>query len=331
VAFSLEVLDANARNISPNLSVWLQARPGEVVSCNGCHKPATPQSALSHGRSGAFTAVYTGSTTGTAFPHTLQTSYTQKDGTILIPFIPNAGETMAEARARVTCTSGSGVACSEVPSVNVLYTDVWTDPGQATQGTPITLSYNDLDAKDGEVIPTSSTCASAWAANCRIIINYPQHIQPMWDLARKDAKGNLVTCSQAGCHSTTDAMGATQVPAGQLNLTNAASNDVPQEFVSYRQLLFQHPEQIVNMGALQNAPGPPDANGNPTTISVGPYLNAGSANGGLSAQFLGRFATGSGSTHAGYLSPAELRLLSEWLDIGAQYFNNPFDPAVPVN
>ena len=85
------------------------------------------------------------------------------------------------------------------------------------------------------------------------------------------------------------------------------------------------------MGALQNAPGPPDANGNPTVIPVGPYLNAGSANGGLSTTFLNRFATGSGSTHAGYLSPAELRLLSEWLDIGAQYFNNPFDPKVPVN
>jgi len=26
------------------------------------------------------------------------------------------------------------------------------------------------------------------------------------------------------------------------------------------------------------------------------------------------------------ISAAELRLLSEWLDIGAQYFNNPFDP-----
>jgi hypothetical protein len=122
-----------------------------------------------------------------------------------------------------------------------------------------------------------------------------------------------------------------QAPAGQLNLTSAASNDVPVQPVSYRQLLFQHDEQAVIMGALQNAPGPPDANGNPTVITVGPYLNAGSANGVLSAQFLSRFATGSGSTHAGYLSPAELRLLSEWLDIGAQFFNNPFDKAVPVN
>ncbi|HEV7714425.1 MAG TPA: hypothetical protein VGO53_02450 [Steroidobacteraceae bacterium] len=89
------------------------------------------------------------------------------------------------------------------------------------------------------------------------------------------------------------------------------------------------------MGALQDllVAGPPDQNGNPTqvTVGVGPYLDAGSARGGRSAAFLARFATGSGSTHADYLSPAELRLLSEWLDIGAQYFNNPFDPAVPVN
>ena len=28
--------------------------------------------------------------------------------------------------------------------------------------------------------------------------------------------------------------------------------------------------------------------------------------------------------HTGFLSPAELRLISEWLDIGAQYYNDPF-------
>jgi Hydrazine synthase alpha subunit middle domain len=339
VAFSLQVLDSNGRNISPNLAVWLQAIPGEVVQCNGCHNTPTQQKALSHGRSGVFTAVYGGSTSGTAFPHTYAaaTPLTQADGTILQAYIPNAGETMAEARARVTCATGSGVPCSEVPSVDVFYTDAWTDPAQATPGKTIDLAYvgtNGLDPK--ETIPTSTNCASAWASNCRIIINYPENIQPIWDLPRQtlDAAGNVVsdhTCTTAGCHTTTKADGTVQAPAGQLNLTNAASNDVPAQSVSYRQLLFQHDEQVVTMGALVNAQGPPDANGNPTAIPVGPYLNAGSANGGLSAQFLGRFATGSGSTHAGYLSPAELRLLSEWLDIGAQYFNNPFDPKVPVN
>ena len=347
VAFSLQVLDANGRNISPNLAVWLQAIPGEVVQCNGCHNTPTQQAPLSHGRTGVFTAVYSGSTTGTAFPNTYAaaTPLTTATGT-LMAYIPNAGETMAEARARVTCATGAGVPCSEIPSVDVLYTDAWTDPAKATPGAAITLSYLGLDGKDGEAIPTTSNCASAWASNCRIIINYPEIIQPIWDLKRQtlDPTTGAVltdhTCTTGGCHSTVAADGTVQAPAGQLNLTSAASNDVPAQSVSYRQLLFQHDEQQVTMGALVNVPGPPDANGNPTVIPVGPYLNAGSANGGLSVQFLSCFVAGSGTAyascrtpadHAGWLSPAELRLLSEWLDIGAQYFNNPFDPKVPVN
>ena len=35
--------------------------------------------------------------------------------------------------------------------------------------------------------------------------------------------------------------------------------------------------------------------------------------------------------HANMLTPAELRLISEYLDIGGQYFNNPFDPLAPQN
>jgi hypothetical protein len=31
------------------------------------------------------------------------------------------------------------------------------------------------------------------------------------------------------------------------------------------------------------------------------------------------------------MSPAELRIITEWLDIGAQYFNDPFDPSAPHN
>jgi hypothetical protein len=34
---------------------------------------------------------------------------------------------------------------------------------------------------------------------------------------------------------------------------------------------------------------------------------------------------GDDGTHENRLSPAELRLISEWLDIGGQYYNNPFD------
>ena len=46
-------------------------------------------------------------------------------------------------------------------------------------------------------------------------------------------------------------------------------------------------------------------------------------------RFFSRFVPG--GTHAGYMTPGELRMISEWLDIGGQYFNNPFEPGVPVN
>ena len=44
-----------------------------------------------------------------------------------------------------------------------------------------------------------------------------------------------------------------------------------------------------------------------------------------SGRFFDLFAPG--GSHAGRLAPAELRLIAEWLDIGAQYYNDPF--AVP--
>jgi hypothetical protein len=319
VAFRMEVLDANARRIAPAQGVWLQVKPGEVVNCNGCHRPSTAQNPASHGRQGAFNYAWAGAAmTGVPFPHTIAS------GTGA--FIPNQGETMAQARMRVSCTSDSPACKQMVPSVNVLYTDVWTDPAQATPGAPINLRYDDA-TQFMTAFPTSAACVTAWAANCRVVINYPQHLQALWDLTRQvtdPVTGTVIsdhTCTQGGCHSPVNAAGAAQAPAGNLDLTKAASVDEPQESVSYRQLLFSHDISIID---------PTD----PTktiTQTVGPYLNAGSANGTLSAQFMTRFASGSGSTHAGWLSPDELRLVSEWLDIGAQYFNNPFDPAVPVN
>jgi hypothetical protein len=36
-------------------------------------------------------------------------------------------------------------------------------------------------------------------------------------------------------------------------------------------------------------------------------------------------ATGGSVDHSGFMNENELRLLREWIDIGAQYYNNPFD------
>ena len=38
-----------------------------------------------------------------------------------------------------------------------------------------------------------------------------------------------------------------------------------------------------------------------------------------------------GVDHSAMLSADELRVIYEWLDIGAQNFNDPFDPDAPQN
>ncbi|MDB6156426.1 MAG: hypothetical protein JWO04_132 [Gammaproteobacteria bacterium] len=336
VAFQMSVLDVNGRRISPVHAAWLQVRPGEILVCNGCHTPATAQNPKSHGRQGTFASAYAGAAaSGTPFPHTLNTFV-----------VPNSGESMAQARARTSCTSDTPKCKQMNPSVNLYYSDPWTDPTAAGRPADASFAYSYNDATQFFTAkPVKTSCIdslggpSAWVASCRIVINYPAHIQALWDHKRQttDTAGKVLTdhtCTQGGCHTTTPAPGAAaavQVPAGQLDLTSTASNDVPAQPLSYRYLLFQEPKLEVIMGALTPVAGPPDANGNPTIVNVGPYMNAGSANGALSKAFLDRFAPGSGSTHAGYLSAAELRLISEWLDIGAQFFNDPFDPAAPVN
>ena len=319
VAFEIEILDANARRLPafPEHSDWLQVRAGEVVTCNGCHTPPTQAKPYSHGRDGLFAAAYTGAAGGAPFPDSVAT------------YLPAAGQTMAEARAAVSCVGSalSTAQCSMTPSIDVFYSDVWTDTSLGLTANPsFAYQYSSLPTGEVAPIPTATPgCESAWASNCRVVIDYPEHIQPIWDEPRKvtDSSGNVTadhTCTQGGCHSPTNAAGAAAQPAGNLDLSNTASNADADELVSYVDLLFAH-----------NVPGP-TVNGVPTTISVGPFLDAGDANGPDSSASLALFAAGSGdSIHAGILSPAELRLISEWLDIGAQNFNNPFDPNVPKN
>ena len=80
---------------------------------------------------------------------------------------------------------------------------------------------------------------------------------------------------------------------------------------------------IVNGAVVpRQVPGPPDADGNPDhhDSRAPASMAAGNARG---SRF---FSVMNNPAHAGMLSTAELRLLSEWLDIGAQYYNDPFPP-----
>ncbi|HSG65636.1 MAG TPA: hypothetical protein VLD39_11575 [Gammaproteobacteria bacterium] len=315
VPFAVSVLDANGRRITPRHHNWLQLVPGDELECGGCHDP---DNGLSHGRLESFTSVYAGArSTGVPFPNTDPAFFT------------DFGETMAETRSRVSCITD----CAALdPGVNLVYDDVWTDETAAGRSRDASFSYRyeDLDTP----APTTVECMQNWTSLCRIVINYEPHLHPLWSLPRliTDPMNPMVvledrTCARGGCHSPVDAMNAAQIPAAQLDLTDGPSLDDPNQFKAYRELLFDDDQNDIT-GQPILVPGF-DGNGNPTlvTINVPSSMSAAGAN--ASDDFFSMFDPG--GMHAGYLTPAELRLIAEWLDIGAQYFNNPFDPAVPLN
>jgi hypothetical protein len=339
VPFTVDVLDKNARRLGARHSSWMQLIPGETKTCNGCHT-AGSKAAPSHGRSGLTTSVNAGAPAANApFPHTVAT----------LP-AARAGDTMADTLAANTCANavtpaGALTPCSELPTIDVIYSDVWTDPLVRPLDTAFSYLYANLSTPS----PTNSHCAT-WDPLCRSTIHYPDatatggttsyNIQPIWNLSRPSTvPGDLNPDHKCViCHNPLSAAAKVEVPKGQLDLTDSASAAVT---TSYEELLFAHNEQTINnagtlVDLLVPAPGPPGPGGVPTTIMVpvplAPPMTAGSASGSV-AKFLAIFdpnyqdpnAGQPGEIdHRGFLTPAELRLIAEWLDIGAQYYNDPF-------
>jgi hypothetical protein len=318
VPLALSVLDRDGRRIGTRHNYWIQVRPGDTVTCNGCHDPA---SEAGHAHAQGPASIYAGAaTTGLPFANTVAA------------FFADFGETMAETRTRIDPTALP-------PSMDIVYDDVWTDETAAgrVKDTSFAWRYADLATP----APASTECQTAWNSLCRIIINYEGHIHPLWGRDR-----GTDTCT--ACHSTQDTMGNLQVPAAQLDLGDGPSDQQPDQFKSYRELLFRDNEQEIVGGVLvdrqvqaTDGDGNPlfetDANGNPildgdgnpipvlVTVGVNPVLSTAGAR--ASGAFFTLFAAG--GSHAGYLDPVELKLLAEWLDIGAQYYNNPFDVPPP--
>jgi hypothetical protein len=322
-ALQISVLDEDGKRITARHRNWISLVPGQELKCNGCH---VQNSGLSHGRREAFDSAWAGAqTAGVEFPNTDPRW-----------FVGDIGETMAEVRARVTCTDDG---CSSLePSMNIIYRDIWSaDPAIAAQNADIDLLYTDLTTP----LPTSLGCAQAWSPNCRSVINYESVIHPLWGLPRLvfDDAGAPVTDPVTGfqlnnnclnCHTPADAAGVVRVPAGQLELQDGLSPDEPDHFHAYRELLVTDNLQEVVNGALVDAQQQVgvDVDGNPIFDVIpiaSPATIAGAA---ASDDFFDRFEDPT-DLHYNILSIAERRLIAEWLDVGAQYYNNPFD--APAN
>jgi hypothetical protein len=314
VPVAISVLDSDGRRITARHQNWLQLRAGEVRTCNGCHNPG---SGLSHGRDGVFAGAWAGATLdGQPFPNTNPALFA------------DMGETMAEARARISCATD----CAAIaPAVNIRFDDVWTDAVAAGRAPDPGFEYRYADLTTPA--PTSLQCQTAWAPGCRVMINYETHIHPLWSTPRPvlDGGGAVIadnTCTN--CHNVVDVDAAAQVPAGHLDLANGASDLRPEYFKSYVELFFTDNEQELNGGVVQDLfeeIGIDPVTGDPILAPVTVFPVMFTAGALASPDFFDPFAAG--GRHAGYLTGAELKLVAEWVDLGGQYFNNPFD--APLN
>ncbi|GFE81498.1 hypothetical protein GCM10011487_34980 [Steroidobacter agaridevorans] len=344
VAFSISVLDANGRRLGGALggrhTNWLQVQPGEQLTCNGCHNgnATTP---MAHGRKGMTNPVNPGApSAGVPFP-----------GANSALFANSVGETMAETRNRIMCNG----ACSM--SVDLAFRDYWLPVAPTTNEvdacyatgannvltnavTPTPFAcQNSLPA--GAVAPVASTCRSNLTSLCRITIHYERHIHPLWGLDRfvdanndgindVDSNGVEINNKCNSCHAPLNAAGMVDVPKGDLDLTDGASEEQALQFKSYRELLFGDRAQELNGTVLQDIceEQQTDPVTNVTTCVAFRNVPASmSANGAAaSTRFFNTMSGAAAGTvdHSDFMSSSELRLLSEWLDIGAQYFNDPF-------
>jgi Hydrazine synthase alpha subunit middle domain len=318
----------------PPHRAWLQLLPGEELDCNGCHLPASQQrpaagvSYYSHNANPppgsalppVFASIWSGATAaGTPFPGTTS------------GILPCAtGDTMAEALYECTQAGGKTPPPGAANlSVNLKFNDAWFGGGAGNE--PISLSYDDPDFTTP--FPTPTQCAVSGGDggdDCRVVINYPTtppmtatvavsgNIEPLWDKCRAAGTASCPAGTPAGtvgagtcssCHN------ASTAATGYLDLADGASANNPNQENSYQQLMNPFSVTAVDPITGQTT----------TTQERGAEFVSGNAAASHFFQFFGN----PDATHAGLLSPAELRLLSEWVDIGAQYFNNPFN--APVN
>jgi hypothetical protein len=294
VPLAFQVIDAEGRAYQTHTN-WIQVRPGERRTCDGCHSP----------RRGA--ALNSGAVANTLSNGILPSWRTG-------PNAHQSGETLAGLRTRITPTQ-----LNLQPDMS--YSDIWADTTQtgvtARRSIQIRYTGNANPADDlATPVPTNG------------IINYPDHIQPLWTRSR--GPGGAHTCT--GCHADTVRLDLRGTLGGSGRLTSY------DELVLGDPLLDTNGQPVVRLrngvpmvergiALVENSSGAMNTAGiarksRLTEILFGQTLLAGAA-----ARTTHPNPPGTAPDHSTMLNLAEKRLLVEWMDLGGQYYNNPFDSA----
>lgn len=289
VPLGLQIVDAQGRAFQTHTN-WIQVRPGERRTCDGCHSP----------RRGA--ALNSGTVVNT-MPAAVKPAMSAQH---------QSGETMASLRARL---DPGALALATHP----VFTDEWADtskPG-VTARQAISLRYTG-NASAADDLTT--------AVPVNGVINYPEHVQPLWTKAR--GAGGANTC--INCHNDPARLDLRGTVAGTGRL------------VSYEELLLGDPQLDANgQPVTRLVEGVPELVRGPALVSTssGDQRSAGLARKsrlteimfgetllvGADARVAHPSPPATAPDHATLLNKAEKRLLAEWMDLGGQYYNDPFN------
>ena len=286
---ALAVIDAQGRAFQTHTN-WIQVRPGERRTCDGCHSPR---------RGGSLNAGAVVNSVPAA----------------LLPAMANAhlsGETMAATRTRLDPSALQLAA-------DMLYSDVWADTSKTgiAGHAPITVRYT------GNALPANDL-ATAVPANG--IVNYPVHIQPLW--TRDRGANTCVACHNNPDKLDLSATlaGSGRVSSyDELMIGDPLldpSTGLPQTRIEEGVLVIARGPALVDTAASEGEALGLARKSRLAEILWGQTLMSSSA-----ARAAHPNPPSTASDHSKMLNAAEKRLVAEWIDTGGKYYNDPFDSA----
>jgi len=292
VPIALAIIDAKGRAFQTHTN-WIQVRPGERRTCDGCHSPR---------RGGALNSGAVVNTVPAALRSALASAH-------------QSGETMASTRARLD------PAVLQL-TTDMLYSDVWADTARAG----VTARANIMLRYTGNTNPADNLVT---AAPVNGIINYPEHVAPIWT---RDRGAN--TCTN--CHGDPARLDLRATISGTGRVTSYeelmmgdplidAVTGLPVTRVEEGVLVIQRGPALVDTSASEGDAGGLARKSRLTEILFGENLMAGSA-----TRLAHPSPPASAPAHGNLLNAAEKRVVAEWMDLGGQYYNDPFNGAAGV-
>jgi len=296
---TITALDSEGRAFQVHTN-WIQVKPGETRTCNGCH---------SSRRGGAINInPIAGSHPNTNFAGT-------------------GNETMAETLFNANPTT------FPVLKTDISHTDVWA-VNASEKTADISIDYSGLTT----TAPTNGT------------VNYPEHVQPIWEADRTNSTGADITAGDVTiangatykcitCHNDNtpdDATGTSDdfKRTGGLDLSSTVGAEG--YVTSYSELMIGDPilDPTTGLPSITiDADGDIRINRERSAVAVassrGSILSAVLYNQALKAperriNDVDVPITSITIDHSSMTNASERRVINEWIDLGGQYYNTAF-------